>query len=76
VGAVNANERGSETETVVAVVCLVIRIGIGRWTKRGMRTSAEETQRLHDARMALRANPANAEPDDPTYGRPPQDISH
>jgi hypothetical protein len=63
-------------EIVVAAICLAIGIGIGRWTKRGSRTSAEETQRLQDARMALRANPANTEPDDPTYGRPPQDLSH
>jgi hypothetical protein len=59
-------------EIVVAAICLAIGIGIGRWTKRSSRTSAEETQRLQDARMALRANPAHTEPDDPRSGRPPQ----
>jgi hypothetical protein len=63
-------------EIVVAIVALVIGIGIGRWTKRGSRTSAEETQRLQEARMALRANPAHTVPDDPTYGRPPQSFDH
>ena len=63
-------------EIVVAASCLAIGIGIGRWTKRGSRTSAEETQRLQEARMALRANPPNTQPDDPTYGRPPQNLSH
>ena len=33
-------------EIFVAAICLAIGIGIGRWTKRGSRTSAEETQRL------------------------------
>ena len=36
-------------EIVVAAICLAIGIGIGRWTKRGSRTSAEETQRLQRA---------------------------
>ncbi len=63
-------------EIVVAVVCLVIGVGIGRWTKRGSRMSAEETQSLQDARMALRANPANTEPGDPRSGRPPQSYNH
>jgi hypothetical protein len=63
-------------EIVVAAICLAIGIGIGRWTKRGSRTSAEETQRLQEARMALHANPPNTQPDDPTYGRPPQNLSH
>jgi len=61
-------------EIVVAVVCLVIGIGIGRWTKRG-RSLDEEAQNLKDARMALRGNPAKTEPSDPRSGRPPEHWS-
>jgi len=61
-------------EIVVAVVCLVIGIGIGRWTKRG-RSLDEEAQNLKDARMALRGNPAKTEPRAPRSGRPPEHWS-
>jgi hypothetical protein len=45
-------------EIVVAVVALVVGIGIGRWTKKG-RSRDDEAQSLQDARMALKADPAN-----------------
>jgi len=61
-------------EIVVAIGALVIGIGVGRWTKKG-RTLDEEAQSLQDARMALRANPANTEPSDPRSGRPPEHWS-
>jgi hypothetical protein len=51
-------------EIVVAVVCLVIGLGIGRWTKKS-RSLDEEAQSLKDARMALKADPVNTEPGDP-----------
>ena len=62
-------------EIVVAVVCLVIGIGIGRWTKKG-RSLDEDAQSLQDARMALRSNPAKTEPTDPRSGRPPEHLGH
>jgi type II secretory pathway pseudopilin PulG len=51
-------------EIVVAIAALAIGIGIGRWTKKG-RTLDEEAQSLKDARLALKADPANTEPGDP-----------
>jgi hypothetical protein len=62
-------------EIVVAVVCLVIGVGIGRWTKKG-RGLDDEAQSLNDARMALRGNPAKTEPTDPRSGRPPEHLGH
>jgi hypothetical protein len=62
-------------EIVVAVVCLVIGVGIGRWTSKG-RSLDEDAQSLQDARMALRANPAKTEPGDPRSGRPPEHMGH
>jgi uncharacterized membrane protein YqgA involved in biofilm formation len=61
---VNPNETGLRMEIVVAVVALVIGVGIGRWTKKS-RSLNEEAQSLQDARMALKADPANTEPGDP-----------
>jgi hypothetical protein len=61
-------------EIVVAVVCLAIGVGIGRWTKNS-RTLDEEAQSLKDARMALKGNPAKTEPGDPRSGRPPEHWS-
>jgi uncharacterized membrane protein YqgA involved in biofilm formation len=61
-------------EIVVAVVALVIGVAIGRWTRKS-RSLDEEAQSLQDARMALRANPANTEPSDPRSGRPPDHWS-